>query len=69
MDSFQIIESKDAFLFKDEIGSTTTSWIRQYIDTIAMFYRFTCCIDQIVEVIIIFANSAENIGFAHNLIL
>ncbi len=64
IDRFQIIESEDAFLLKNKIGSPTTPRIRQYIDTIAMLYSLARCIDQIVEVITLFANGTENIGFA-----
>ena len=63
IDSLQIIESKNAFLLKNEIGSSTTPRIRQYIDTIAMLYSLACCINQIVEVVTLFAYSTINTGF------
>ena len=64
MDSFQIIESENSFLFKNEISSSAAPRIRQYIDTIAMLYSFACGIDQIVEIITILVNSTENIGIS-----
>ena len=63
IDGFQIIESEDTFLFKNEISSPATSGIRQNIDAITMLYSLARRINQIVEVITFFADSAEDIRF------
>ena len=66
MDSFQIIESKDTFLFKNEICCATNPRVRQDIHTIAMLYSFTSRIYQVVEIVTLFTNGTENTGFAIN---
>ena len=66
MDSFQIIESENSFLFKNEISSSAAPRIRQYIDTIAMLYSFACCIDQIAEIISAAINTEPSSSIGSN---
>ena len=58
----------NTFSFENEICCPNSFRIRQDIDTIAMLYSLACRIDQIVEIITLFANSAFSNGSNSNIL-
>ena len=61
--SFKVKHFINTFSLENEICCPNSFRIRQYIDTIAMLYSLACCINQIVEIITLFANRTINISF------